>query len=92
MMPKMAPYQTIEMVAVVKISTEAKLDTRYIGLKVVSMAGDMTEGGDFDSSPSWQGDLLDSNELILQLRLSKIITQILKLLKLQSQNLKIDLS
>ena len=69
MMPKMAPYQTIEMVAVVKISTEAKLDTRYIGLKVVSMAGDMTEGGDFDSSPSWQGDLLDSNELILQLRL-----------------------
>jgi hypothetical protein len=69
MMPKMAPYQTIEMVAVVKISTEAKLDTRYIGLKVVSKAGDMTEGGDFDSSPSWQGDLLDSNELILQLRL-----------------------
>jgi hypothetical protein len=69
MMPKMAPYQTIEMVAVVKISTEAKLDTRYIGLKVVSVAGDMTEGGDFDSSPSWQGDLLDSNELILQLRL-----------------------
>ena len=68
-MPKMAPYQTIEMVAVVKISTEAKLDTRYVGLKVVSKAGDMTEGGDFDSSPSWQGDLLDSNELILQLRL-----------------------
>ena len=68
-MPKMSPYQTYEMVAVVKISTEAKLDTRYIGLKVVSKAGDMTEGGDFDSSPSWQGEMLDSNELILQLRL-----------------------
>jgi len=69
MMPKMAPYQTYEMVAIVKISTTAKLDTRYIGLKVVSKAGDMTEGGDFDSSPSWQGELLDSNELVLQLRL-----------------------
>ena len=69
MMPKMAPYQTFEMVAVVKIATDAKLDTRYVGLKVVSKAGDMTEGGDFDSSPSWQGDMLDSNELILQLRL-----------------------
>ena len=69
MMPKMSPYQTYEMVAIVKISTEAKLDTRYIGLKVVSKAGDMTEGGDFDSSPSWQGEMLDSNELVLQLRL-----------------------
>ena len=28
MMPKMAPYQTIEMVAVVSISPTAKLDTR----------------------------------------------------------------
>jgi hypothetical protein len=69
MMPKMAPYQTYEMVGIVKISTTAKLDTRYVGLKVVSAAGDMTEGGDFDSSPSWQGELLDSNELVLQLRL-----------------------
>ena len=41
MMPQMAPYQTIEMIAVVKISTTAKLDTRNVGLKVVSSAGDM---------------------------------------------------
>ena len=69
MMPKMAPYQTIEMIAVVKISTTAKLDTRNVGLKVVSMAGDMTEGGDYDSSPSWQGENLDSNEFIVTLSL-----------------------
>ena len=69
MMPKMAPYQTIEMVAVVKISTTAKLDTRVVGLKVVSKAGDMTEGGDFDSSPSWQGENLDSNEFVVTLSL-----------------------
>ena len=69
MMPKMAPYQTIEMVAVVKISTTAKLDTRVVGLKVVSKAGDMTEGGDYDSSPSWQGENLDSNEFIVTLSL-----------------------
>ena len=69
MMPKMAPYQTIEMVAIVKISTTAKLDTRNIGLKVVSKSGDMTVGGDYDSSPSWQGEELDSNELIVTLSL-----------------------
>ncbi len=69
MMPQMAPYQTIEMIAVVKISTTAKLDTRNVGLKVVSSAGDMTEGGDFDSSPSWQGENLDSNEFIVTLSL-----------------------
>ncbi len=69
MMPKMVPYQTIEMVAIVKISTTAKLNTRNVGLKVVSISGDMTEGGDYDSSPSWQGDNLDSNELILTLSL-----------------------
>ncbi|DAC58186.1 MAG TPA: hypothetical protein D7I07_04120 [Candidatus Poseidoniales archaeon] len=69
MMPQMAPYQTIEMIAVVKISTTAKLDTRNVGLKVMSSAGDMTEGGDFDSSPSWQGENLDSNEFIVTLSL-----------------------
>ena len=69
MMPQMAPYQTIEMIAVVKISTTAKLDTRNVGLKVVSSAGDMMSGGDFDSSPSWQGENLDSNEFIVTLSL-----------------------
>ena len=29
----------------------------------------MTEGGDFDSSPSWQGENLDSNEFIVTLSL-----------------------
>ena len=69
MMPKMAPYQTIEMVAVVSISPTAKLDTRYLGLKVNSKAGDSTVGGDFDDTPSWQGEELDSNEFIVSLRL-----------------------
>ena len=69
MAPKLAPYQTVEMIAVVKISTTAKLATRNVGLKVVSMAGDMTEGGDYDSSPSWQGEELDSNEFIVTLSL-----------------------
>ena len=69
MMPQMAPYQTIEMVAVVKISPTAKLNTRPVGLKVASIAGDMTEGGDYDSSPSWQGENLDSNEFIVILNL-----------------------
>ena len=69
MMPQMAPYQTIEMVAVVKISPTAKLNTRSVGLKVASIAGDMTEGGDYDSSPSWQGENLDSNEFIVILNL-----------------------
>ena len=31
MAPKLAPYQTLEMIAVVKISTTAKLDTRNVG-------------------------------------------------------------
>ena len=68
-LPEMAPYSTHTMVATVHISTGAKLDTRYIGLKVTSMAGDMENDGDHDDSPEWSGDLLDSNEFILTLRL-----------------------
>ena len=68
-LPEMAPYSTHTMIATVHISTGAKLDTRYIGLKVTSMAGDMENDGDHDDSPEWTGDLLDSNEFILTLRL-----------------------
>ena len=68
-LPEMDPYTTHTMVATVHISTGAKLDTRDIGLKVSSMAGDMENEGDHDDSPEWGGDLLDSNELIVTLRL-----------------------
>ena len=57
------------MIATVHISTGAKLDTRYVGLKVTSMAGDMENDGDHDDSPEWSGDLLDTNEFIVTLRL-----------------------
>ena len=68
-LPEMAPYETITVVAAVEISTEAKLQTRPLGLKVVSMYGDMENNGDHDDSPSWEGENLDSNEFILTLRL-----------------------
>ena len=68
-LPEMEPYSTHTMIATVHIATGAKLDTRYIGLKVTSAAGDMENDGDHDDSPEWAGDLLDTNELILTLRL-----------------------
>ena len=68
-LPEMAPYSTHTMIATVHISTGAKLDTRYVGLKVTSMAGDMENDGDHDDSPEWSGDLLDTNEFIVTLRL-----------------------
>ena len=68
-LPEMEPYSTHTMIATVHIATGAKLDTRLIGLKVTSMAGDMENDGDHDDSPEWSGDLLDSNEFIVTLRL-----------------------
>lgn len=68
-LPEMDPYTTHTMVATVHIATGAKLDTREIGLKVTSMAGNMENDGDHDDSPDWSGDLLDTNELIVTLRL-----------------------
>ena len=65
----MDPYTTHTMVATVHIATGAKLDTRDIGLKVTSMAGNMENDGDHDDSPEWTGELLDTNELIVTLRL-----------------------
>ena len=68
-LPEMEPYSTHTLIATVHIATGAKLDTRLIGLKVTSMAGGMEDGGDHDDSLEWTGDLLDSNELIVTLRL-----------------------
>ena len=68
-MPMMAPYTTHQMVAIVTIAPSAKLDTRSLGLKVVSKMGNMMEGGDHDDSPAWDGASLDTNEFIITLRL-----------------------
>jgi len=68
-MPMMDPYTTYPVVAIVKIAPTAKLDTRSIGLKVVSKMGNMLEGGDHDDSPSWAAENLDSNEFVVTLRL-----------------------
>ena len=68
-LPQMDPYTTHTMIATVHIATGAKLDTRLIGLKVTSEAGNMENDGDHDDSPEWSGDMLDTNEFILTLRL-----------------------
>ena len=68
-MPMMDPYTTYPVVAIVKIAPSAKLDTRSIGLKVVSKMGNMLDGGDHDDSPSWAAENLDTNEFVVTLRL-----------------------
>ncbi len=68
-LPEMEAYSTHMMYATVHISTAAKLDTRQVGLKVTSMAGNAEADGDHDDTPSWAGDDLDTNEMILTLRL-----------------------
>ena len=68
-LPQMDPYTTHTMVATIHIPTGAELQTRNIGLKVTSSAGNMEEDGDHDDSPVWEGDMLDSNEFIVTLRL-----------------------
>ena len=68
-LPEMAPYETHGVVAAVGISPEASLVTRPLGLKVVSMFGDMENNGDHDDSPDWDGENLDTNEFIVTLRL-----------------------
>ena len=69
-MPTMDPYETITMRALIQVSPTAKLDTRPIGLKVTSMNGDMFEvNGDHDDSPSWQGEMDDTNEQVVTIRL-----------------------
>ena len=68
-LPEMAPYETYTMVAIVAIDANAKLTTRSLGLKVVSMMGNAEQGGDHDDTPSWVGDSLDSNEKIVTINL-----------------------
>ena len=68
-LPEMAPYETLTVVAAIQVGTEAALDTRNIGLKVVSKFGDMENDGDHDDSPDWAGDMLDTNEMVVTLRL-----------------------
>ena len=68
-LPEMDPYTTHTMIATINIATGAKLDTRLIGLKVTSEAGNMENDGDHDDSPEWAGDMLDTNEFIVTLRL-----------------------
>ena len=65
-LPEMAPYETITTVAAVKVGTDAKLDTRSIGLKVVSKFGDM-ENEATTTTPGRDGDNLDTNEFIVTL-------------------------
>lgn len=69
-MPTMDAYETITMRALIQISPNAKLDTRPIGLKVTSINGDMFEvNGDHDDSPSWEGEMDDTNEQVVTIRL-----------------------
>ena len=68
-LPEMAPYETLTVVAAIQVGTQAALDTRNIGLKVVSKFGDMENDGDHDDSPDWAGDMLDTNEMVVTLRL-----------------------
>ena len=68
-LPEMAPYETYTMVAVVSVDPGAQLLTRSLGLKVVSVMGNAEQGGDYDDSPSWNGDFLDTNEKIVTINL-----------------------
>ena len=68
-LPRMDAYETIEMVAIVTIAPNSPLITTDLGLKVVSESGNMEDEGDHDDSPAWEGDALDTNELIVTLRL-----------------------
>jgi len=68
-LPEMASYTTIPVVVLVNISTEAALGNQQLGLKVRSFFGNMMQDGDTDDSESWEGELLDTNELIVTIRL-----------------------
>ena len=68
-LPEMAAYETLPLVAIVEISSEAALGNQEIGFKVRSLFGNALEGGDFDDSESWEGEERDSNELVVTIRL-----------------------
>jgi len=86
-MPTMDAYETITMRAILQISPNAKLDTRPIGLKVTSMNGGMLEElGDYDDSASWQGEMEDTNEQIVTIRLRAPNLEILEVEVGEKQN------
>lgn len=89
-LPEMAPYETISAVAAVSIGINAKLDTRQLGLKVVSMHGDMENNGDHDDSPQWDGENFDSNEFIVTLRLRAPNLEIKEIILPPSLNGEVD--
>ena len=89
-LPEMAPYETITTVAAVKVGTDAKLDTRSIGLKVVSKFGDMENDGDHDDSPAWDGANLDTNEFIVTLRLRAPNLEIKEIIMPPSTSAEVD--
>ena len=89
-LPEMAPYETITAVAAVSIGINAKLDTRQLGLKVVSMHGDMENDGDHDDSPQWDGENFDSNEFIVTLRLRAPNLEIKEIILPPSMNGEVD--
>jgi len=89
-LPEMAPYETITTVAAVKVGTDAKLDTRSIGLKVVSKFGDMENDGDHDDSPAWDGENLDTNEFIVTLRLRAPNLEIKEIIMPPSTSAEVD--
>ena len=89
-LPEMAPYETITTVAAVKVGTDAKLDTRSIGLKVVSKFGDMENDGDHDDSPAWDGENLDTNEFIVTLRLRAPNLEVKEIIMPPSTSAEVD--
>ncbi len=89
-LPEMAPYETITTVAAVAVGTDAKLDTRSIGLKVVSKFGDMENDGDHDDSPAWDGENLDTNEFIVTLRLRAPNLEIKEIIMPPSTSAEVD--
>ncbi|MEC7059191.1 MAG: hypothetical protein VXW90_02890 [Candidatus Thermoplasmatota archaeon] len=89
-LPEMAPYETITTVAAVQVGIDAKLDTRNLGLKVVSKFGDMENDGDHDDSPAWDGENLDTNEFIITLRLRAPNLEIFDIIMPPSTSSEVD--
>jgi len=58
----MQPYETLQLVVIVTVAPDAALTDRSLGIKVQSMHGSSSEGGDFDETDVWTDSCtLDSN-------------------------------
>ena len=84
-LPRMQPYETLQLVVIVSIAPDAALQDRFIGIKLLSEHGSSEQGGDHDETPIWEDSctidankdgLLDNpppecddNEQVLELRL-----------------------